>query len=134
MSVRQAEETDLLEMAEGQAFMALPSFSSGSSFRHFRSTMRVARSECATCWPESVKYLLRTYATRNTIREAFKALRHLKQLANEDDLEFSSCLHDAVSPCGGMHSESEEISMFIDGLAPAVRPIVARFLESSQRK
>lgn len=37
-----------------------------------------------TCWPESIQYLLRMYATSGAIREAILALRNTAQLEEEN--------------------------------------------------
>lgn len=80
-------------------------------------------------WPEAVQYLLRSYATSNAIRAAILALRDIAQRPLEDEEEYSSRLNKAAIRCGNVHSTDEKITLFIDGLSPAIKSLVARYRE-----
>ena len=64
----------------------LPMFLEDPAETQLRTSLPGAsRKGGLTCWPESVQYLLRTYATTATMREALEDLRITRQ--NKNDVE-----------------------------------------------
>ena len=130
---RMVEECDILGLTEAQAYVVLPQFLTGKAAKQFRSTRNGARSGGVSCWPEAIQSLLRTYATPAAIREAVTTLRGTRQLVNETEQDFGSRINDAAYRCGNIHHEREKMTLFVDGLAPTTRTIVARFRENEPR-
>ena len=81
-------------------------------------------------WPQAVQYLLRTYATPNVIRDAVSQARAISQKDDEDEVAYSTRLYKALYRCGNIFPQQEQITMFLDGLLPTTRTIVARHRES----
>ena len=85
-------------------------------------------------WPEAVQNLFSTYATSSAIRESSNKLQDTRQLATEDEREYSTRINDLAYRCGNVHDEVAKTTFFINGLHPAIRSIVARFRESQPRR
>ena len=123
-------EADTLEMSEGQAYLALPHFLRGMAEAEFRSTADTPVGG-VTCWPEAVNYLLRSYATNEAIQTALLALRDVRQRDGETELDYNTRLNKAERRCGNPHTVEDRITIFIDGLTPAVKPLVYRYREEN---
>lgn len=76
---------------------------------------------------EAVKYLLRTYATEKAIRDAVEHLENLLQYSNEDRNAFASKVGVGRYRHRNVHTEVEKITIFINGLLPAISFLVSRF-------
>ena len=131
---RFVEEADILTLNEGQAFLILPHYLSGSASTQFRAMRNGARSGGITRWPELVQYFLTTYATPSAMRESIANLRSLKQKTGEDEAEFGARVNEAAYKCGNAFSEEDKMTFFVDGLHPTTQSIVARYRESQPRK
>lgn len=120
-------EAGFIRMTEGQAYTALPFFLRGQAEDQFNAVSGSARAAEGgiTCWPEAVQFLLRSYATNTNTHEAILALRHTQQKPGETETDYSARLLNAFKRCGNVYSGEEKITMFIDGLSPAIRPLVA---------
>ena len=129
-------EADTLQMTEAQAFLALPYFLNGTAETQFRAAQNASYATAGgvTNWSTAVQYLLRTYATPNALREAVADLRSLRQNAGESELDFSMRLNKALYRCGNVFPPDEQMTLFIDGLSPVIRTLVARFRESHPRR
>ena len=132
---RFVSEADILTMKESQALLALPYFLKKSALEHFRAA-RDAEPEDGgiASWPEAVQFLLRSYATNAVISEALLDLRDIRQKPGEPETDYSSRLMRAVYRCGNIHSADERMTMFVDGLNPAIRSLVARYREEQRGK
>lgn len=132
---RFVQEADILGMNEAQAYLALPYFLRGSAEEQFMSVRGTsgAAEGGVTCWPEAVQYLLRSYATGSAIQEAVLALRDTKQRPNETETEYSTRLNKAFHRCGNVFPFEERCTMFVDGLDPSIRALVARHREENRR-
>lgn len=131
---RFADEADTLEMSEAQAFVALPYFLKGQAATLYRSTKSASsRRGGVSVYPEAVQYLLRTYATPSAIREAVQTVRSMAQKPNEGELTYGMRLSKASNRCGNVFPEYEKINLFIDGLDPSIRTLVARYREETPR-
>lgn len=128
------QESDILGMNEAQAYLALP-YLSGMAENQFNSVRGSSRASegGVTCWPEAVQYLLRSYATSNAIQNAILALRDTKQKPGETETAYSTSLNKAFHRCDSMYSAQERCTMFVDGLDPAIRALVARHREEKRR-
>ena len=131
---RFTESADLNRMSEAQAFIALPKYLSGIAEQQFRATRYGARSGGVSSWPEAVQYFLSTYATPSVIREAVNEVRNIRQHPNEDELQYSCRLNNAVYRCGNVFEEHDKMTFFINGLLPEIQPAVARRREEIPRR
>ena len=128
---RFVEECDVLEMKESQALLALPYFLKEDALRQYRAARDSSPKEGGvSAWPEAVQYLLRNYATNNAISEAILEFRDTQQRPDEDETAYSTRLLSAELRCGNVHSSEEKMTMFIDGLLPGIRSLVARERET----
>ena len=130
---RTVEEADTLGMNEAQLVTCLPHLLTKTAAQQYRSIASRSGAGGLTKWPEAVQYLLRTYATDREIQEAVEELESLRQSSNEDEDAFASRVGLAAYRCGGVHSESEKITIYTNGLQPAIRPIVSRFRRNQPR-
>ena len=131
---RFVEEADMLSMNEGQAYLVLPHYLSGSADTQFRAMRSGARSGGISCWPELVQYFLSTYATPSAMREAVNNIRTLKQRAGEDEVKYGARINEAAHRCGNAFSEEDKMTFFVDGLHPTIQSIVSSWRESQSRK
>ena len=132
---RFVNESDMLNMSEAQSFIALPMFLEEPAETHFRTTLSgMSRRGGVTCWPEAVQYMLRTYATPTAMREALETLRDVRQENTETEEDYRKRLNVAIHRCGNVHSEDEKMTLYVDGLAPTIRTVVARHRESVNRR
>lgn len=130
---RFVEEADTIGMSEGQAFVALPHFLTGTASQQFRASKNSSRSGGVSSWPEAVQYFIRTYATPATLREAVEQLRNLKQGVNETEMDFATRINQAAYRCGNVHDEVDKMTYFVNGLLPEIQPRVMRFREDQPR-
>ena len=62
-----------------------------------------------------------------------KTLESLRQTSNEDEDAFATRVGIAAYHCGNVHTESEKIVFFINGLQSAIRSIMSRFRRDQPR-
>ncbi|CAN8076119.1 unnamed protein product [Agarophyton chilense] len=122
-------EADTLEMSEPQAFVSLPHFLKGLALEQYRSVCRSLPADESgfTSWPEAVQYFLCSYKTSNAIRQAILDLRDVTQKPEEGEAEYSSRLYKASVRCGNVHSTEDKITLYIDGLDPSIKSLVALY-------
>jgi len=77
--------------------------------------------------------VLRSYTTSNAVRKAVLSLRYLSQIPGEVETDYSKRLNDAGNRCCIVYSSDEIMTLFVDGLDPAIKALVARFRESHRR-
>ena len=132
---RFVKEANIQQISEAQAFLDLPAFLGGLAKMEYDAGVEQLAPEegGVSSWPEAVNYLLRSYAQNNHISDAINDLRATQQKPNETEREFATRVHKAVSRCGNVHSPEEIVTMYIDGLSPTIRSIVAREHESRKR-
>ncbi len=130
---RFVEEADTIRMTEAQAFIALPHFLTGQAENEFRSSRNSANSGGVSCWPEAVQYLLETYATSSSIRDAVNLLRDIRQQATENETQFATRLNKYAYRCANVFDEHQKITFFVNGLPPTIQSLVARYRESQPR-
>ncbi|CAN8062292.1 unnamed protein product [Agarophyton chilense] len=132
---RFVQDADILPMDEARAYIALPySFMGMAEDQHnsVRGSLRASKGG-VTCWPEAAQYLLRSYATGTENQNATLALRDTKQKLGETETVYSTRLPKAFPRCGNVYSASERCKMFVDGLDPAIKALVARRREEKRR-
>ena len=130
---RLTEEADLNQLSEAQAFATLPRFLSGSAETRYRAARGSSRTGAIRSWPDAVQYLLRTYATPASIREAVAKVSSTKQNQGEDETEYSVRLCHAIQRCGNVYDDSRRMTLFINGLIPEIQSVVARYREKNPR-
>ena len=130
---RVVEEADVLGMNEGQLVTCFPHLLTKRAAQAYRAIASRGRGGSLTKWPEAVQYFLRTYGTDRAIQEAVETLESLRQTTNEDEDSFAARVGIAAYRCGNIHTESEKIGFFINGLQPAIRSIVSRFRRDQPR-
>ncbi|CAN8062282.1 unnamed protein product [Agarophyton chilense] len=126
---------DTLEMSEPQEFGSLPNFLKGFALEQYRSVCGSLTADEGgdNSWTEAVQYLLRSYATSNAIHQAILDLRDVTQKPEEGKAEYSSRLNKASVRCGNVHSTEDKITLYIDGLDPSIKSLVARYREKHGR-
>ena len=126
------DEANTLDMNHAQAYIAIPYFLKGFALDQYQAAEDAysANEGGVSCWPEAVQYLPRSYVTSNAIREATLSLRDVRQNSRETDMKYSNRLNQAELRCGNVHSLEEKMTMFVNGLDPAIEPLVARHRES----
>lgn len=102
------EKADTLGMSEGQFIICIPHLHTDNASQHFRSASIHSRSGGLVCWPDAVKYLPRTYATKQAIRESMEHFENLRKSSNEDENSFASRVRVGPYHCGNVHSEVEK--------------------------
>ena len=132
---RFVEECETLEMTEPQAFIALPHFLTKPALPLYRAARSADTStRKISAWPECVQYFLSSYATPGVIRSALNDLRvTTKKGHTEDELDYAARLNTQFGRCGNVHEPSEQMTIFIDGLNPSIRTLVARYREQQSR-
>ena len=126
-------EADKLNMSEGQAYLAIPSYLKGSAKSQFSSMQNGIRAGGITCWPEAIQFFLRSYPTPNVIRNAISELMNIRQQPGEDESTYAGKLSTALARCGNVHDEPTIMTMFVNGLQPSIRTTVSRFREDHHR-
>ena len=124
---RFVREADLIGMSEAQAVLAFPHFLKGNASTRYEAANSVES------WPETVQYLLQTYATEAVIQEANADLRNIRQKSGEAEVEYDNRLTEAELRCGNVHKWDERKLRFIDGLLPVIKPLVARYNRSDRK-
>lgn len=118
--IRSVEKTDTIGVSEAYAFLVLPKFLKGRDEQHFRSIRNGALSGGAKYWPEVANYLLRLYATPQTIRNAVNDLRNIRKQHQEDDLTYSGRLNNAAQRFANVYDEIDKMTLFLNGLLPSI--------------
>ena len=104
-------------MSEARAFISLPKFLADAAETQFRTNLRGgSRRRCFTCWPEAIEYLLSTYATAASMREALQTLGNILQASTEAGGDYGKSLNEAKFRCGNIHEEDEKMTYYVYGL------------------
>lgn len=101
--------------------------------QNYRSSSNNSHSGSIVRWTESFPYLMRTYTTEQAIRKAVEHFENFRQASNEDGHAFASRVSVAAYWCGSVHTEVEKVTIFINGLLPAIRSVVSRFRHEQPR-
>lgn len=126
---RYVRESDI---QEAQAFIALPSLLIGFAKIQYETIIQLRSPDegGVTSCPDSFQYLLRNNAHSTYIASDISYLRSVRQRHSETDNAFDMIIYDSITRCGNVHSAEEVIMLFIDGLEPTTRTIVALHKES----
>ncbi|CAN8069510.1 unnamed protein product [Agarophyton chilense] len=81
----------------------------------------------------ALPYFMKGLAEDQYNSSAILALRDTRQKSGETETEFSVRLNKAFHRSGNVHSAGERCTMFIDGLDPAIRTLVARYREDRRK-
>ena len=128
------EDVELVQLSEAQALIAIKHCLSGQAKSLFQAALGILPgSNSLNSWSEAVQYLLQTYATDSAIEEAIEALNATSQKANEHEKAFSARFIQAEQRCGNVHRWRERKLLFIDGLNPVIKPLVARYNKQSRK-
>ena len=73
--------------------------------------------------------LLRTYATNIQIEQALSMARDLRQKPGEVENEYATRMMTALAQCRDIHSPYERTTFSIEGLLPAIKPLVLQARE-----
>ena len=119
-------------MSEAQAYIAVAFLLNGLAADQFESVRDSLDSNESgvTCWPETVQYLLRSYASATAIQQFILHLRDVRQKPDKLEDDCSARLNQACTRAGNVHSVEEKIPFFIDGFHPAIEPIMASHHEA----
>lgn len=87
---RAVAEADILSLNEVHAFVALPNILREVAEDRFKSIRESSRPSDGgvTCWPEPVKYIIRSYVTVKAIHEATLALRDTEQRLKKAETDY----------------------------------------------
>ena len=120
------EEANQIGMSEAQLFLALPQLLGGKARDRFLATRDGARnsSKRLSTWPESVNYLLATYAKPSVISAALQDLREVMQGEGEEEGDYANRLNIAFSRCGGVHKDEERCTILVDNFLPVIAPSI----------
>ena len=99
-------------MAEAQALIALPYLLRDPARRQHRVAKGAATSlsKGISTWPEAIQYLLRMYATPAAIREAVLTARNIRQHDNENEVDCSTRLCQAIARCGMLSRQPNKLT------------------------
>lgn len=111
-----ATEAYKLNMSEGKAYLALPTYLIGTAKTKVMSMQNGIRAGGITCWREAIQLFLPSFPTPNAIRDAVTALENIRQQSAEDETEYAGRFSTAFSRCGNVHDEAKTIVMFVNGL------------------
>ena len=126
------DDSNTLDMNEAQTYIAIPYFLKGFALDQYQAVKDAysANEGVVSCWPEALLYLLRSYVQSNAIREATLSLRDVLQNSGETEMQYSNRLNQSELRCGNVQSLEEKMTMFVNGLDPAIEPLVSRHRES----
>ena len=128
------ENFDNANMTEAMALIALPHLLSPPAKEAYESQRGLHRkSQGIANWAAAVNWLLRTYATNLEIERALTTLRELHQKPGELETEYATRLSTALGRCGDVHSPYDRTTLFIEGLTPAIKPLVLQAREDRPR-
>ena len=91
------------------------------------------RQSGVTSWPEAVNYLLATYATPATLREAVSSLKAVTQKPGETEVDYGTRLRAAASRCDNVFTNDELLNIYVDGADARIRSLLARHRETLPR-
>jgi hypothetical protein len=131
--IRFFEEASNLAVSEAQAFALMPYYLSGDALKLFNTACRGKTGSSVRSYCEAVQWLLRTYANAVAIRKAVQDFNAITQKPGEDEPALGNRVRIAAYRCGNVFTDSELMNVFVDGLHPATRSLVARFRESQGR-
>lgn len=96
----------VLRMREAYAYIALPYVLSGVTEDQFNSVRGISRASGGgvNCWPEGIKYLLRSCTTNDVIQDAILALRDTKKKSDETEIVYSNQFNKALHRFGNVYS------------------------------
>ena len=121
-------------MTEAMALMTLPHLLAPPAKDAYESQRGLHRkSKGIAKWAAAVNWLLRTYATNLEIERALTTLRGLRQKPGELETEYATRMSTALGRCGDVHSPYERTTLFIEGLTPAIKPLVLQAREDRPR-
>ena len=128
------ENFDNAEMSEAMALIALPHLlnpPAKGAYESHREYFR--RNPGIASWPAAVNWLLRTYATNIQIEQALSVVWDLRQKPGEVETEYTTRMLTALARCEDIHSPYERRTLFIEGLLPAIKPLVLQARENRHR-
>lgn len=96
-------------MFNAQAFVSLSMFLADAAKRQCRTNLSgISRHGGITCWPETIHYLLRTYATPFMMREALKNLTSIRKSDEELEESYRKHLNRTIHRWSITHQEDEK--------------------------
>lgn len=122
---RFVEEFELENVSKAQACLFTRIFLKMNSLDHFLAFWHASTRDGLLYWPEYVNYLLSTYAANSAIRKEVINFMALPQSPRQTKLEFSNKVNIAAYRCENAFSLDDKILIYVCGLKPAIRIIVA---------
>ena len=121
-------------MTEAMALMAPPHLLAPPAKEAYESQRGLHhKSQGIATWAAAVNWLLRTCATNLEIERALTALRELRQKPGELETEYATRISTTLRRCGDVHSAYERTTFFMEGLTPAIKPLVLQAREDRPR-
>lgn len=120
------------KLRKQMAHIALLCFVRGSAMEKFKEIRNVSHQHDGgvTCLPEAKKYLLRTYATSETLQAAILTLRDIHQKSDGDERAYCTRPATAPSRCANIRSSDEKTTTHVDGLHDDIKTLVASSRET----
>lgn len=82
---------------------------------------------------ETVKYLIRTYYTKGSIREDIITFWDTQRNKNENERSYEAKQSKAAARCGNFHSADEKNKLYVDRLNEYIETLMARYREEERR-
>lgn len=80
-----------------------------------------------TCWTQAAQYMLRTYDTLGTIREAILTFRDTHQNTDKDERSYAARLSTAAARIVNVHSADLKITLYVDGFNEPIKTLMVRY-------
>lgn len=128
-------EGNIIGISEVQAYVLLPYFLKRMAEDQFNWVRGLSRAfeGGVYCWREAVQYLLRSYATVNSIQSAILVSKDTRKEPNESETAYSTPLNHAFHRCGNLYTAQKQCTMFVDGLQPTNRTFVTLHRDGRQK-
>ena len=122
---RYKEKCANANMTEAMALMALPHLLAPPAKEAYESQRgHHCTFQGIATWAAAVNWLLRTYATNLEIERALTVLRELRQKPGELETKYATSMSTALGRSGDVHLAYERTTLFMEGLTPAIKPLV----------
>jgi len=120
------EYADGIGLDEEDAYQILPHAIVGKASNHLNAGKRLGRGSVRgiTNWPTAVQSLLTAYATNENIKTAVSEFKSVEQGADETEDDYFDRFQAKHARAGSYLAEADQVSAYIEGLRPEIRPKV----------
>ena len=111
-------------VSEAAAARLLPYFLEEPVVGDARNNLSLWEDEFIPLYPRLVAWLLDENATPRVLREAYLSVTSIRQNSDENEQTYGQRLRRAAVRTGGVFTDKQLKNLFVDGLLPAVRPLM----------